>query len=225
MGHVYGYARVSTDDQDLALQMRALIAHGVSESHIFKEHASGKTVRRPVLDRLLRTMRDGDKLVVWKLDRLGRDLTGVLGVIKSLGDQDIEFASLTEAFDTKTPMGKAFMQIALVFAELERNMISERTTAGMAAARAAGSKFGRAHTIRDSAKRIERLREMDAAGELRSEAGILIPKAADLVAELNKAKHMGKGDKLINNPETVRRWTREGYAGLAASTDDKKEQD
>lgn len=163
-------------------------------------------------------------MVVWKLDRLGRDLAGVLGVLRQLDMDGIEFASLTEAFDTKTPMGKAFMQIALVFAELERNMISERTSAGMAAAKAAGSKFGRAHTIRDSVKRIERLRQMDAAGQLRDPAatdGIMIPKAADLVAELNKPKNMGKKDKLINNPETVRRWGREGYPGLAVSADDK----
>lgn len=204
----------------MALQMKALLAHGIDTALIFEEKASGKTVKRPVLTRLIKTMRAGDKLVVWKLDRLGRDLTGVLGVIKDLADDDIEFASLTEAFDTKTPMGKAFMQIALVFAELERNMISERTAAGMAAARAAGSKFGRAHTIRDSTKRIERLREMDAAGELRDTNGHLIPKAADLVTELNKSKNMGKGDKPINNPETVRRWTREGYPGLAVPTDD-----
>lgn len=220
MQYVYGYARVSTDDQDLALQMRALEGHGIAPNYIFQEQASGKTVKRPVLERLLRTMRAGDKLVVWKLDRLGRDLTGVLGVIKSLGDQGIEFASLTEAFDTKTPMGKAFMQIALVFAELERNMISERTTAGMAAARAAGSKFGRAHTIRDSARRMTRLREMDASGDLRDAVGILLPKAADLMAELNRPQHMGKKDKPIGNPETVRRWAREGFAGLAQKADE-----
>lgn len=221
MGLVFGYARVSTDDQDLALQMKALLAHGIPPNRIFQEKASGKTVKRPVLARTIKVMREGDKLVVWKLDRLGRDLAGVLGVLKDLTDDNIEFASLTEAFDTKTPMGKAFMQIALVFAELERNMISERTSAGMAAAKAAGSKFGRAHTIRDSSKRIERLREMDAAGDLRSPDGILVPKAADLVAELNKSKNMGKGDKPINNPETVRRWTREGYPGLAVKADDK----
>lgn len=95
---------------------------------------------------------------------------------------------------------------------------------GRSAQKAAGSKFGRAHTIRDSVKRIERLRQMDAAGQLRDPAatgGIMIPKAADLIDELNKSKNMGKKDKPINNPETVRRWAREGYPGLAAAADDK----
>lgn len=108
-------------------------------------------------------------------------------------------------------MGKAFLQIALVFAELERNMISERTKAGMAAARAAGSRFGRQHTIRDYPKRIKFLQDLDDRGELRDAAGELLISAPDLTERLNKADT--KAPK-INNPETVRRWKRGGYLGL-----------
>ena len=216
----YGYARVSTDDQDLTLQVNALEKYGVD--FIFSEHASGKNMRRKGLKRALKVIRSGDTLVVWKLDRLGRDLSGVLATIKALDEQRIALVSLTEQFDTQTPMGKAFMQIALVFAELERNMISERTKAGMAAGRAAGKRFGRAHAIRDNAKRIERCRELDAAGDLRDGDGELLMSAASLMEDLNKKRHMDAGSKEITNPETVRRWKREGFVGL---DHDKKEAD
>lgn len=222
MSETYGYARVSTDDQDMALQIAALTKYGIPEAHIFSEHASGKNMQRKELqDLLTRFLRPGDKLVVWKLDRLGRDLAGVLATIDTIQKADIEFVSLTEHFDTTTPMGKAFLQIALVFAELERNMISERTKAGMAAAKAAGSKFGRAPLIwkgeRGSAKRIAYLQSLEDAGELRSQIDgewVLTPKAADVAAELNKVKNRDRDDKDINNPETVRRWAREGFAGI-----------
>ncbi|MEM9717333.1 MAG: recombinase family protein [Pseudomonadota bacterium] len=221
-GVTYGYARVSTDDQDMALQIAALTKHGIPESLIFSEHASGKTMKRKGLQDLVkRFLRDGDTLVVWKLDRLGRDLKSVLEIIEQLDRRNIEFISLTESFDTSTPMGKAFMQIALVFAELERNMISERTKVGMAAKKAAGQRYGRKpkiwHDGRGSEKRIAYLRSLDAEGKLRERIGdewVLIPKAADLTAELNKAKNMGPKDHIIKNPETVRRWQRDGLQGL-----------
>lgn len=224
-GRLFGYARVSTDDQDLRLQMQALEKYGVPEMRIYSEHASGKTVNRKAMQRVIRVMRSGDVLVVWKLDRLGRDMMGVYQMVEALHKNGIELVSLTERVDTQSPMGKAFFQIGLVFAELERNMISERTKAGIAAAKAAGSKFGRRPMIwgRDdgSEKRLAYLQGLDDAGELRERVGdvwVLIPKAQDLMDQLNKPSRMGKKDKLINNPETVRRWTREGYMGL-----DKKE--
>ncbi|MEM7291039.1 MAG: recombinase family protein [Pseudomonadota bacterium] len=228
-GVTYGYARVSTDDQDLALQIAALTKEGIPERLIFSEHASGSNMKRKSLqDLLTRYLRQGDTLVVWKLDRLGRDLKGVLETIEDLDKRGIEFVSLTERFDTSTPMGRAFMQIALVFAELERNMVSERTKTGMAAQKAAGRRFGRLpliwHDGRGSAKRIAFLRGLEAAGELRDRQGagwVLIPKAKDLMADLNKAKNMGPNDREISNPETVRRWQREGFQGL--STDEQEE--
>lgn len=206
-----GYARVSTDDQDMRLQREALIRYGVPEDRIIEEKASGKTVHRRKLQALLRGMRAGDCMVVWKLDRLGRTLTGVLEVLEYMAKNDIAFVSVTEMFDTSTPMGKAMLQVALVFAELERNMISERTKAGMAAARAAGQQFGRKHTITGSKKRMNLLRRLDQAGELRREDGELLMSAAELMERLNKADT--KADR-ITNPETIRRWKRAGFAGV-----------
>lgn len=221
----FGYARVSTDDQELALQIAALERHGVDA--IFSEHASGKTVKRKKLELVIKLLRRGDTLVVWKLDRLGRDLAGVLDVIKGLSDDGVNLVSLTEQFDTHTPMGKAFLQIALVFAELERNMISERTREGMAAAKAAGQTFGRKPLIwkgdRGSVKRLARLQKMDDAGTLRRwvddpdhpDGGVwvLIPSAQAVADDLNKPRNRDKDDKDIVNPETVRRWTRKTANG------------
>ena len=225
-GRLFGYARVSTDDQDLRLQMQALEKYGVPEQRIYSEHASGKTVNRKAMNRVIRVMRSGDVLVVWKLDRLGRDMMGVYQMVEALHKGGIELVSLTEKVDTQSPMGKAFFQIGLVFAELERNMISERTKAGIAAAKAAGSKFGRKPMIwgndNGSVKRLAYLQKLEDDGKLRELHGdqwVLIPKAKDLMAELNKPSRMSKDDKLIVNPETVRRWQREGFQGL------KKEQD
>lgn len=224
-GRLFGYARVSTDDQDLRLQMQALEKYGVPEMRIYSEHASGKTVNRKAMQRVIRVMRSGDVLVVWKLDRLGRDMMGVYSMVEDLHKAGVELVSLTEKVDTQSPMGKAFFQIGLVFAELERNMISERTKAGIAAAKAAGSKFGRKPMIwgndNGSVKRLAYLQKMDNEGTLRELHGdqwVLTPKAKDLMDELNKPSRMSKDDKLIVNPETVRRWQREGFQGL-----DKKE--
>ena len=212
MGVTYGYARVSTDDQDMRLQIAALNRYGIPDAMIFSEHASGKNMKRKHLKDLVeRFLRPGDTLVVWKLDRLGRDLTGVLSMVSEMDARSIEFVSLTESFDTSTPMGKAFMQIAMVFAELERNMISERTRAGMAEAKKAGAKFGRAHTILDVPKRLEKLREMHQNNELLTSSGAYQMTARQLVEILNRADT--KAPK-INNPETVRRWKREGFPGL-----------
>lgn len=224
MGRLFGYARVSTDDQDLALQLAALARHGVPENYIFSEHASGKTMQRAALKRVVKVMRPGDTLVVWKLDRLGRTLTGVLEMIEALAKDGIDLISVTESFNTQTPMGKAFLQIALVFAELERNMISERTKAGMAARKAADPtvKWGMKHFLADFPDRMKHVQGLYNAGEFTLEArpsekhpGALFMKgmtAAALMAEVNAVKV--KGGRPIKNAETVRRWLREGAPGL-----------
>lgn len=224
MGRQFGYARVSTDDQDLALQLAALVRHGVPENYIFSEHASGKNMQRAALKRVVKVMRRGDTLVVWKLDRLGRTLTGVLEMIEKLAKDGIDLISITESFNTQTPMGKAFLQIALVFAELERNMISERTKAGMAARKAADPdvKWGMKHFLADFPARMEHVQGLYNVGEFRLEDRPLDkhPKAvvikdmtaAALMAEVNAVKV--KGARQIKNAETVRRWLREGAPGL-----------
>lgn len=224
MGRQFGYARVSTDDQDLTLQEAALVRHGVPLNFIFSEHASGKNMQRAALARVVKVMRRGDTLVVWKLDRLGRTLTGVLEMIEKLSNDGIDLISLTESFNTQTPMGKAFLQIALVFAELERNMISERTKAGMAARKAADPtvKWGMKHFLADYPKRMEHVQGLFNAAEfwLDERPSEKHPKAvvikgmtaAALMAEVNAVKI--KDARPVKNAETVRRWLREGAPGL-----------
>ena len=128
-----GYARVSTDDQDTAAQMAALKAVGCER--IFREKASGGRWDRPQLQRLLDQLREGDVVVVWKLDRLSRALRDVLTIMEQLGEAGAGFRSLTEAIDTTTSAGRMMMQIVGAFAEFERAMLRERTKAGLDAAR------------------------------------------------------------------------------------------
>lgn len=218
MSRTYGYARVSTDDQDLTLQVQALERFGVD--HMFSEHASGKNMERKELKSVVKIMRPGDTLVVWKLDRLGRTLTGVLEMIEALNRDNINFVSVTESFDTTTPMGKAFLQIAMVFAELERNMISERTKAGMAARKAADPdvKWGAKKAIEEHPKRLAHLQGLYNAGEFTVEpraAGGLKWKgmtAKAFVAEVNAADPKARK---VKSTATIERWFHAGAPGLA----------
>lgn len=137
-----GYARVSTDDQRLDLQTKSLTAAGCNR--IFKDKGiSGSRFQRPGLDKALRTLREGDSLVVWRLDRLGRSLPELVTLVESLGERGIQFQSLTEAFDTRSSAGKLIFHIMAALAEFERSLISERTKAGMQAASERGRRLGR----------------------------------------------------------------------------------
>jgi DNA invertase Pin-like site-specific DNA recombinase len=136
----YGYARVSTRDQDPQLQINALAAAGCAP--IVKEHASGVAKRRPVLDQLLGQLRPGDQLVVWKLDRLGRSITFLHKVIGGLAERDVSFRSLTDSIDTSTAQGRLQLNMLASFAEFERELIKERTLAGKARMRAEGRHTG-----------------------------------------------------------------------------------
>src|SRR6266567_3034605 len=136
-----GYARVSTDDQDTAVQAAALKSAGCER--IYREKASGGRWDRPELHRLLDQLRKGDVLVVWKLDRLSRSLRDVLTIMERLGDSGAGFRSLTEAIDTTTPAGRMMMQMVGAFAEFERAMLRERTKAGLESARREGRIGGR----------------------------------------------------------------------------------
>jgi DNA invertase Pin-like site-specific DNA recombinase len=138
----YGYARVSTDDQNPALQLAALQKAGCKT--VFKEDGlSVATTKRPALLRCLKKLEHGDTLIVWKLDRLGRSLRDLIVMLDDLKKRGVKFQSLTEAIDTTTPTGRAMWQMIGVLAELERSLISERTRAGVAAAQGRGVKFGR----------------------------------------------------------------------------------
>jgi DNA invertase Pin-like site-specific DNA recombinase len=141
MGHLLGYARVSTTDQQPGLQVDALEHAG--SYRVFTETASGARSDRPTLEHVLNQLRPGDTLVVWKLDRLGRSLRHSVDTVTGLAGRDVGFRSLQEAIDTTTPGGKLVFHVFAALAEFERDLIRERTTAGLAAARARGRHGGR----------------------------------------------------------------------------------
>ena len=136
-----GYARVSTDDQNPALQITALKREGCKRT--FTDKISGTIRKRPELDRCLKSLTHGDTLIVWKLDRLGRSLRDLITLLDELKGQGVRFKSLTESIDTETPTGRAMWQMIGVLAELERSLIRERTKAGRDAAKKRGVKLGR----------------------------------------------------------------------------------
>jgi DNA invertase Pin-like site-specific DNA recombinase len=141
MGHLLGYARVSTTEQQPQLQVDALEHAGCYR--VFTETASGARADRPVLEQVLDQLRPGDTLVVWKLDRLGRSLRHLVDTITELADRGVGFRSLQEAIDTTTPGGKLVFHVFAALAEFERDLIRERTAAGLSAARARGHHGGR----------------------------------------------------------------------------------
>lgn len=136
-----GYARVSTDDQTLDLQLDSLRTDGCET--IYQEHASGKSAARLELESCLKALRAGDCLVVWRLDRLGRNLADLVRIVNDLEGRGIGFVSLTEQINTTSPSGKLVFHLFASLAEFERNLIKERTQAGLKAARARGRIGGR----------------------------------------------------------------------------------
>jgi DNA invertase Pin-like site-specific DNA recombinase len=138
-----GYARVSTDEQNLDLQRDALRNAGVAAKDIYTDKVSGTQSDRPGLEAALSHLRAGDTLIVWRLDRLGRSLQHLIATVTGLKDQGVAFKSLTENIDTSTATGNLVFQIFGALAEFERNLIKERTMAGLQAARARGRKGGR----------------------------------------------------------------------------------
>lgn len=141
MGKRLGYARVSTDDQRLDLQRDALTRAGCAD--IYEEKVSGKSADRPALDYCLRALSAGDTLVVWRLDRLGRSLPDLVRIVGELEQRGVGFESVTERIETGSATGKLTFHLFSALAEFERNLIRERTQAGLAAARARGRKGGR----------------------------------------------------------------------------------
>lgn len=142
-----GYARVSTNDQNLDLQKDALEAAGCQR--LFTDTASGAKAERPGLTNALKECRSGDTLVVWKLDRLGRSLPHLVETVRELAENGIGFKSLQENIDTTTSGGKLIFHIFASLAEFERDLIRERTNAGLSAARARGRKGGRPKGVMD----------------------------------------------------------------------------
>jgi DNA invertase Pin-like site-specific DNA recombinase len=143
-----GYARVSTHEQDPQLQTDALSAAGCER--IYLDVASGARAERPELAAALDYLREGDQLVVWKLDRLGRSLSHLITTLDGLRERGVAFRSLTEGIDTTTAHGQLLFAVLGAFAQFERELIRERVTAGLAAARAAGRRGGRPRALRPS---------------------------------------------------------------------------
>lgn len=136
-----GYARISTGEQRLDLQLDALKRAGCQR--VFEDQASGGRTTRPGLDAARSHLRTGDTLVVWKLDRLGRTVRQLVDMVASLQSQGIQFVSITDGIDTSTPAGRFFFHVMAALAEMERDLIRERTKAGLSAAKARGRLGGR----------------------------------------------------------------------------------
>lgn len=141
MNQRIGYARVSTDDQNLNLQRDAL--HKAGCDVIYEESVSGKSANRPELDNCRKALRKGDTLVVWRLDRLGRSLPDLVHIVGDLEQTGVAFESLTEKIETSSAAGRLVFHVFAALSEFERNLIRERTQAGLAAARARGRSGGR----------------------------------------------------------------------------------
>jgi len=155
-----GYARVSTLDQNPALQRDALAAAGCVK--LFEDRASGARADRPGLAQALAFLREGDVLVVWKLDRLGRSLPHLIETVAALAARGVGFRSLTEAIDTTTPGGRLVFHLFGALGQFERDLIRERTRAGLAAAAARGRKGGRKPVVTDD--KLRRARALLAQG-------------------------------------------------------------
>lgn len=170
-----GYARVSTDDQNMQLQFDALTAAGVDRVYS-DQGMSGKNTKRPGFQGMLRGLRDGDVVVVWKLDRLGRSVIDLVKLVEDFGHRGIQIKSLTEGIDTTTAMGRMLFGICAVLAEFERALTVERTKAGLEAARRQGKMIGRPKVItdevRDRALELVGAGQAKSAGELRELLGI-----------------------------------------------------
>jgi DNA invertase Pin-like site-specific DNA recombinase len=170
-----GYARVSTHDQNLELQCDALKKAGCQK--IFEDTSSGSRVERPGLAKTMEILRQGDTLVVWKLDRLGRSVKHLVSLVGELHELGIQFQSLTDSIDTATPSGRFFFHVMASLAEMERELTVERTRAGLETARQLGRIGGRKRKMTDS--KIDAAKKLLAGGtppkDVAKDLGISVP--------------------------------------------------
>lgn len=170
-----GYARVSTQDQNLELQREALAKAGCQK--VFEDKVSGTRAARPGLAKALEMLREGDTLVVWKLDRLGRSVKQLVDLVGHLHKQGVQFKSLTDAIDTGTPSGRFFFHVMASLAEMERELTVERTRAGLEVARRLGRKGGRKPKMTGS--KIEAAKKLLASGvppkDVAKNLGVSVP--------------------------------------------------
>lgn len=170
-----GYTRVSTQEQNLELQREALIRGGCQK--VFEDKVSGTRADRPGLAKTLEMLREGDTLVVWKLDRLGRSVKQLVDLVGELYEQGIQFKSLTDAIDTSTPSGRFFFHVMASLAEMERELTVERTRAGLEVAKQLGRKSGRKPKMTNS--KIESAKRLLASGmppkDVAKNLGVSVP--------------------------------------------------
>ena len=170
-----GYARVSTLDQNLDLQIDALKKAGCKK--IFEDKLGGSRAERPGLAKALEILREDDTLVVWKLDRLGRSVKNLVDLVADLHQQGVQFKSLTNAIDTGTPSGRVFFHVMASLAEMERELTIERTRAGLEVARQLGRKGGRKRQMTDS--KIESAKKLLTSGvpprDVAKNLGVSVP--------------------------------------------------
>ena len=182
-----GYARVSTDDQNLDLQCDVLQKAGCAR--IYQDQISGAKAARPGLEKALEVARAGDTLVVWRLDRLGRSLKDLIAIVEGLDKREIELHSLQESLVTHSSEGKLIFHLFGALAEFERNLIRERTSAGLKAARARGRSGGRPKALEPSKRKLavklydEKQYTID---EICQMMGISKPTLYSYVEEVNK---------------------------------------
>lgn len=198
-----GYARVSTEEQDLSLQINALMEAGCDG--VIEEKMSGKSMQRPGVEKLQKVLREGDTLVIWKLDRLGRSVKGLLNFLDWMKDNGIELRVLTEQIDTTTPSGRMVTTVMAALAQMERELTAERTRSGIEAKRRAGHIFGRRHSIKDNPKRLAAFLPYIESGEA------MTMRPAEALRVLNAADPRGRK---ITSEETFRRWRRDGFPGV-----------
>ena len=177
---IVGYARISTDDQDAALQVDALKKIGVKKPNLFVDEGwSGTLADRPALDTALKSLRAGDTLIVWKLDRLGRSLLQLLTISENLRERKIRFRSLTEGIDTETASGRLLYSVLGAVAAFERDVLVERTRAGMRAAKSRGIHVGRPQALAGS--RLDMASDMLREGRTKREVARILRVSVDTV--------------------------------------------
>ncbi|EII2806781.1 recombinase family protein [Salmonella enterica subsp. enterica serovar Java] len=180
-----GYIRVSTSDQNTDLQRDALIRADCEQ--IFGDKMSGTKASRPGLKRALKCLQTGDTLVVWKLDRLGRSVKNLVALISELHERGIHFQSLTDSIDTSTPMGRFFFHVMSALAEMERELIVERTNAGLAVARARGRIGGRRPALQP--EQIAQIGRLIKNGYTRKELSIIYDVSLSTIYKFIPADH------------------------------------